>query len=66
MSETDLIIRGRRVVLIDRIAPASIHIRDGRIVSIGDFEELAKGGAPVDVDDDSVVMPGLVDYSRSH
>jgi len=61
MSETDLIIRGRRVVLIDRIAPASIHIRDGRIVSIGEFAEVAEGCELIEADDDSVVMPGLVD-----
>ena len=40
MSRTDFIIRGRRVVLPDRVAPASIHICDGRISLVGAFAEI--------------------------
>jgi allantoinase len=61
MPVPDLIIRGRRVVLPDTIAPRSIYIRDGRIVSLADYFENVPGGEVIDLDDESVVMPGLVD-----
>jgi len=57
----DLIIRARRVVFEDHVAPASIHIRDGRITSVGSFDQVGNHGDLIDVDDQSVVMPGLVD-----
>ena len=65
MSTPDLVIRGRRVVLSDhsqqRIEPASIHISDGRISGISSFEETAAAVKVVTADEESVVMPGLVD-----
>ena len=60
MSTPDLIIRGRRVVLPDAIVPRSLHIRDGKIISVADYEKLADCEV-IDVDDDAVIMPGLVD-----
>lgn len=51
-----MVIRSRRVVLPEGIAPASIHIENGIIQAIGPFEERADYDAA-----DSVVMPGLVD-----
>ncbi len=59
MSEPDLVVRARRVLLGDAIAPASIHISRGRIARIGAFEEAP--GDVLDVDDRQVVMPGVVD-----
>ena len=56
-----MIIRAQRVVLPDEVAPRSIHIRDGRIVDIAGYDEVARDDEIVSVDDDSVVMPGLVD-----
>ena len=56
-----MIIRAQRVVLPDAIAPCSIHIRDGRIVDVAGYENVASGVEIVEVDDGSVVMPGLVD-----
>ena len=56
-----MIIRARRVVLPDEVAPRSIHIRDGRIADVAGYDDLARDDDVVDVDDDSVVMPGLVD-----
>jgi len=54
-------IRSKNVVLPDGIAPASIHIHDGRIQRVGPFDD---AGAPsldtLDVHD-LHVMPGLVD-----
>jgi len=56
-----MIIRAQRVVLSDEIGPRSIHIRDGRIVGVAGYDEVARDGEIVEVDDESVVMPGLVD-----
>ena len=56
-----MIIRAQRVVLPDVIGPRSIHIRDGRIVGVAGYDEVASDDDVVDVDDESVVMPGLVD-----
>src|SRR5215211_589573 len=61
MRVPDLIIRGRRVVLPDTTAPRSIHIQDGRIVSLGDYAETQSDCEVIDLDDNLVVMPGLVD-----
>jgi allantoinase len=48
-------------VLPDTIAPRSVHIRDGKIVSVSDYDEVAADCEVVEVDDASVLMPGLVD-----
>ena len=69
MSTPELVIRGRRVITPDGTLPATIHIRDGRIVAVGEFADAPHGVPLVDVDaaDDAeaerdvVVMPGLVD-----
>jgi allantoinase len=60
MSVPDLIIRGQRVVLPETIAPRSVHIREERIVLVGDYDDVVAGCEVVDAGD-SVVMPGLVD-----
>lgn len=56
-----MIIRAQRVVLPDAIGPRSIHVRDGRIVDVAGYDDVATGAEIVEVDDESVVMPGLVD-----
>jgi allantoinase len=61
MAAPDLIIRGKRVVLPDTIAPRSIHISEERIVFVGDYDDVVENCEVLDVADDSVVMPGLVD-----
>jgi allantoinase len=70
MSSADLIIRGKRVVLPTgaatprsqhTIAPASIHIRDGRIVAIGAHDDATNGSEVFEADEQSLVMAGLVD-----
>jgi allantoinase len=61
MSNLDLIIRGRTVVSADAIGPASIHIRDEKIVAVREFDEVVDNCEIVEAGDDSVVMPGLVD-----
>ncbi|HEX5835856.1 MAG TPA: allantoinase AllB [Pyrinomonadaceae bacterium] len=61
MSTVDLIIRGRTVVSTDAIGPASIHVRDEKIVAVRDFDEIVAGCEIVEAGVDAVVMPGLVD-----
>ena len=61
MSTPNLIIRGRTVVLNEAVAPASIHIRDEKIVAVRDFDEVVEGCELVEPGGASVVMPGLVD-----
>ena len=61
MTTADLTIRARRVVFDDYVAPASIHVANGRIASIGTFEDVSNATEVIDVDDKDVVMAGLVD-----
>jgi allantoinase len=61
MSEIDLVIRGRQVVLPDGARAASVHVRDGRIVAVREFDDVPRGCEVFEVGDESVVMPGLVD-----
>jgi allantoinase len=50
----------RRVVLPDGIRAAAIHVRGGRIVSIGEYRDLTAGVKIIDAGE-LVVIPGLVD-----
>src|SRR5258706_106452 len=59
MPQSDLVIRGRRVVLSNSLVPASIHVRAGRISAIKEFEDIAADCGVVEAGKDSVVMPGL-------
>lgn len=61
MPTPSLIIRGQRVVLPGSIAPASIHISAGVITSISAYESVPADCELVEIDDESLVMPGLVD-----
>ena len=56
----DFVLRGRNVVLPGSIAARSLHVRDGVIDGVRDYEDVT-GGAVIEVDDESIVMPGLVD-----
>ena len=60
MDSSDLIIRSRRVVLPEKTAPASVHIRNGVITALGAWNEAPEQTPVVDAGD-AVVMPGLVD-----
>src|SRR5947207_5508147 len=61
MPNPELVIRGQRVVTGDSVAPASVHITRGYISSISIFEDVPAGCEVIEVGDESVVMPGLVD-----
>jgi allantoinase len=55
-----LVLRSRRVVLPDGVAPAAAHIAGERIAAIAPFDDVPHGARLIDVGD-LVVMPGLVD-----
>jgi allantoinase len=61
MSVPNLVIRGRRVVLTETIAPAAIHINDGVISAIKPYETVPPGCDLREAGPESLVMPGLVD-----
>src|SRR6185436_3555617 len=61
MHQTELVIRGRRVVTEHSVGPASVHITRGHISSISMFEDVPAGADLIDAAPESVVMPGLVD-----
>ena len=61
MPQTDLVIRGRRVVLPNALIPASIHVTAGQISAVTPFEEIPTDCKVVEAGEDSVVMAGLVD-----
>jgi allantoinase len=61
MPRADLIIRGQSVALPETIAPRSIHIREERIVFVGEYSDVRTDCEVVDVDEGLVIMPGLVD-----
>jgi allantoinase len=53
-------IRSQRTITPDGTRPAAIHIEDGKIVRLADWDELAPRSDLVDAGND-VVMPGLID-----
>src|SRR5437762_11616889 len=61
MHPPELVIRGRRVVTENSVAPASVHITRGYISAISIFEDVPSGCELIEVAPESIVMPGLVD-----
>jgi allantoinase len=61
MPSTSLVIRGRQVIVPGSIAPAAIEITDGVITALTSYETVTVGREVIEVTDDSVIMPGLVD-----
>lgn len=61
MSSPNLVIRGRRVVLPESIAAASIHISDGVITAIDSYESVPADSELIETNEESLIMPGLVD-----
>lgn len=58
---TDLIIRGPSIVLPHDVIRGAIHISDGHIVRIGSFDQVDSSRELIELDEGSVVMPGLID-----
>ena len=61
MTQPDLVVRGRRVVLPGGARAASVHVRAGRVARVGEYEDAPPGCARFEAAADAVVMPGLVD-----
>ena len=58
---SELIIRGRQVVLPGNVEACSLHIAQGRLQRITAYEDISTECELIEVSDDSVLMPGLVD-----
>ncbi len=61
MSPPDFVIRGQRVVTHGGCAPASVRVSAGRVAGVGSFEDVPAGCEVVELDEEAVLMPGLVD-----
>jgi allantoinase len=61
MHPPELVIRGRRVVTENSVAPASVHITRGHISAISIYEDVPSGAELIEAAPESMVMPGLVD-----
>ncbi|WP_423921648.1 allantoinase AllB [Frigoribacterium sp. 2-23] len=58
----DLVVRARRVLLDGAFAPASVVVRDGVVVAIGDLDASYRDAADdVTLPDEQVLLPGVVD-----
>jgi allantoinase len=56
----DLVLRGQRVVAGGVMRPAAVHVREGVITAVTEFDDVPPGAEVVDVGP-AVLMPGLVD-----
>lgn len=61
MSEYDLVLRGRRVVAAGGETPRCIGVREGRVAAVEPYDSPVDGIRAVELDDDEVLLPGLVD-----
>jgi allantoinase len=61
VSDVDLLFRGDRVATDDGIRPASVAVREGRIVALGDRDAGPSADRVVELAADEVLLPGLVD-----
>jgi allantoinase len=61
MAEFDLVIRGARVITRAGEVPRCIAVRDGVVVAIEPLEAGLEGLETVELTDDEVLVPGLVD-----
>lgn len=61
MHMSHLVIRGQRVVTPEGVAQASIHIEGGKIERVSSLSDVPPGRTVIEVGEESVVMPGLVD-----
>ncbi|QUQ65035.1 L-hydantoinase/allantoinase [Kutzneria sp. CA-103260] len=61
MSTMDLTLVARRAVTPEGIRPVSVGVLDGRIAAVEPFERPPAAEATIRVNDDEVLLPGLVD-----
>jgi allantoinase len=60
-AELDTLLRARRAVVGGREVAVSLGIRGGRIASLGSYEDRPDAAKVLDLADDEVLLPGLVD-----
>ncbi|SEE27284.1 allantoinase AllB [Jiangella alba] len=60
-AELDLVVRARRVVLGRAEVPAAVGIAGGRIAAVTTVDDAPPAARTVTLDDDEVLLPGLVD-----
>ena len=61
MADFELVIRGRRVITRAGEVPRCVAVRDGVVVAVEPLEAELQGRETVDLADDEVLLPGLVD-----
>src|SRR4051794_32243126 len=61
MAEFDLVVRGRQVITRAGEVARCVAVRDGVVVAIEPLEAALQGRETVDLADDEVLLPGLVD-----
>src|SRR5918995_1566371 len=61
MAEYDLVIRGPRVITKAGEVPRCVAVRDGVVVALEPLESKLEGQDTVELADDEVLLPGLVD-----
>ncbi|MFC4948414.1 allantoinase AllB [Pseudonocardia sp. GCM10023141] len=61
MPELDLVIRARRVLTADGGRAHSVGVHDARIVTLAPYDAGLSAARVVTLDDDEVLLPGLVD-----
>jgi allantoinase len=61
MPELDTVFRARRVLTTAGIVPRCVGVRDGSIVAIEPYGDSLQAPEVVEIADDEVLMPGLVD-----
>jgi allantoinase len=57
---TKVILRGRRVITPEGSRPAAIHVSEGRIIAVEEYDNTGTGTPVIDAGE-SVILPGLVD-----
>ncbi|RFU20491.1 allantoinase AllB [Geodermatophilus marinus] len=61
MARYDTVLRARRLVTAGREQAGCVGVTDGRIAAVGPLESDLEGGRVVELGDDVVLLPGLVD-----
>jgi len=59
--ELDVLVRARRAVVDGHEAPVALGIRAGRIATLAAYDDPVEADAVVELPDDEVLLPGLVD-----
>jgi allantoinase len=61
VSDLDVVVRGNRVLTDRGLSPLSVGVREGRVVAVEPRDADLTGRRLIDLADDEVLLPGLVD-----